>query len=105
MSQNPSVWVAIDGQKTGSRASRRVSESPPFERRLRACEGNAVRAPAVPAQSGSWGRLGGGRRGPLRCSRAGFAGAIRCSGGGIGRGAEPPSEFRKEGSYGSKHTA
>ena len=28
-----------------------------------------------------------------RRSSAGFAGAIRCSGGGIGRGAEPPSEF------------
>src|SRR5262245_24969575 len=36
-----------------------------------------VRAPAPPAQSEAWGRLGGGRRGPLRRSSAGSAGAIR----------------------------
>jgi hypothetical protein len=29
----------------------------------------------------------------LALPSAGFAGAIPCSGGGIGRGAEPPSEF------------
>ena len=65
------------------------SPDPPHPPGKQRVEVTAVRAPAC-RRNPVWGRLGGGRRGPLRCSSAGFAGAIRCSGGGLGRGAGLP---------------
>src|SRR5205807_1156110 len=65
------------GGRQRARGRRRPGR-PPHARDTVSCRHRVtpVRAPAPPAHSSSGGRLGGGRRGPLRCSSAGFARAI-----------------------------